>query len=117
MVLVLTCSMASAQGRRCTHYLHYHTYARVYTTLRVVPHSIIRHRVATHISNHFSQKERLSLAIAFLNQNDYLSVKQYIKITGLSKDAAEAELESFAQDDKNQIVAKLIAKKRVYTKG
>lgn len=116
MALVLTCSFASANGRQGVHYVR-HTHTPTYVTIRSGAHRAARPCITMHISNSLTQKERLAMAVAFLNNNDYLSVKQYAKITGLSKDTAGAELEAFAADDKNQIEAKIVSRKKVYVKG
>lgn len=90
-----------------THYLHF-------------PHTItVVNRPATtvRISNRFSQEERLQMAVAYLSSNANLSIKKYAKMTGLSRDMAEAELDAFAYDDQNPI--KLdgdgMSKKKMYT--
>lgn len=56
------------------------------------------------------------MAIAYLTRNQYLSVMQYAKMTGLSKDMAEAELDAFACDDKNPVELVVTEKKKLYTK-
>lgn len=68
-----------------------------------------------HVNNRFSQKERLEMAIAYLKNNQYLKIKKYAQITGLSKETAEAELDAFAADPKKGIVQVIVKKKKVYT--
>lgn len=88
-----------------THYLHF-------------PHTItVVNRPATtvRISNRFNQEERLQMAVAYLSSNANLSIKKYAKMTGLSKDMAEAELDAFAYDDQNPIKLDGMSKKKMYT--
>lgn len=49
--------------------------------------------------------ERLAMAMAWLKSNKYLNARQYSKMTGLSKSAAEAELDAFSRDKDCPIVA------------
>lgn len=88
-----------------THYFHF-------------PHTItVVNRPATtvRISNRLNQEERLQMAVAYLSSNANLSIKKYAKMTGLSKDMAEAELDAFAYDDKNPIKLDGMSKKKMYT--
>lgn len=56
------------------------------------------------------------MAVAYLEHNQYLSVKKYAKMTGLSKDMAEAELDAFACDKRNPVTLVISGKKKLYTK-
>lgn len=87
---------------------HIHHPARVV----VIPTPVHRHVVTKHISNRFSQKERLAMALAYLNNNQRLTVKQYAKITSLNKDAAEAELDAFVLDRNIPILSIVEGKKK-----
>lgn len=107
IVLLLACVTANAQGHYRHH--HFHCSPRVITVV-AKPSATVR------INNRFNQKERLRMAIAYLARNQYLSVKQYAKMTGLSKDMAEAELDAFACDDKNPVELVVTEKKKLYTK-
>lgn len=75
---------------------------------------IHRHIVTSRVINRFSQKERLALALAYLKNNPNLTVKQYVKITSLGKEAAEAELDAFAQDRNIPIHTIVDGKKKFY---
>ncbi len=102
MILVLTGGTANAQHWRWHHHPH-----RVVTV-------VARPAVTVQVSNHFNQKERLAMAVAYIKNNGCLTVKQYARITQLSKAAAEAELEAFASDKDNPVIAAVIGKEKVY---
>lgn len=87
---------------------------------RPYPHRIlvapVRPAIALRISNRFDRKGRLEMALAYLRQNPSLSVGKYVKMTGLSKDTAEAELDAFAFDPDNPITLTVTErKKKTYT--
>lgn len=42
----------------------------------------------TRVSNHLTQNQRLHMALAYLQNNRYLSIKHYARMTGLSKQMA-----------------------------
>lgn len=106
-LLSACCNYADAR-RPHRHYIRHS--ARVV----VVPTPIHHHIVTSRVSNRFSQKERLALAMAYLNSNPRLTVKQYVKITSLGKEAAEAELDAFAQDRNIPIHTIVDGKKKFY---
>lgn len=106
-LIVAGCNYAHAR-RPHRHHIHYP--ARVV----VVPTPAHHHVVSKHISNRFSQKERLAMAIAYINNNQRLTVKQYAKITSLNKDAAEAELDAFVMDRNIPIQSIVEGKKKFY---
>ena len=54
------------------------------------------------------------MALAYLNNNPRLTVKQYAKITSLNKDAAEVELDAFVLDRKIPIQSIVEGKKKFY---
>ncbi len=57
------------------------------------------------------------MATAYLEHNQYLSVKKYAKMTGLTKAMARAELDAFACDERNPITPVILNRKKlVYTK-
>ena len=107
-IIVAGCSQADAR-RPHRHHIHNHP-ARI----MVIPTPIHRHVVTTRVSNRFSQKERLAMALAYLNNNQRLTVKQYAKITSLNKDAAEAELDAFVLDRNIPILSIVEGKKKFY---
>ena len=105
LVSLLTSCSASAQR----YYRHHHHPHHVVTVV-AKPATTVR------ISNRLNQKERLQIAIAYLDRNQYLSIKQYAKMTGLTKDMAEAELDTFARDKRNPVTLVITGKKKLYTK-
>ena len=54
------------------------------------------------------------MALAYLNNNQRLTVKQYAKITSLNKDAAETELDAFVLDRNIPILLIVEGKKKFY---
>lgn len=105
LVSLLTSCSASAQR----YYRHHHHPHHVVTVV-AKPATTVR------VSNRLNQKERLQIAIAYLDRNQYLSIKQYAKMTGLTKDMAEAELDTFARDKRNPVTLVITGKKKLYTK-
>ena len=104
--LLLACGTADAQPGRW----RWHWHPRPFRTAIVVS----RPAVTTHVSNRFSSRERLKMAVAYLKNNEYLTVKKYAQITNLPKAAAEAELDAFVMDRDKPIIAVTRGKKRVY---
>lgn len=102
IAMVLVCGTVNAQHR------HYH-----YDPHRVIT-VVTRPDTKSHVSNRFTQKERL--AMAYLETHKHLTIKQYAKITQLSKASAEAELDAFAMDKKKPIQLVIKEKKKVYIK-
>ena len=87
---------------------HYHP-VRVVTV-------VAQPNVPSPVSNRFGQKERLAMAMAYLKTHKYLTIKQYAKMTQLSKASAEAELDAFAVDKKKPIQLVIRGKKKMYIK-
>lgn len=58
--------------------------------------------------------ERKQMALAYIQKNGYLSVSKYRAFTGLSRQFAEAELDSFTLDRKDPLVRTTQGKKTVY---
>lgn len=54
------------------------------------------------------------MAVAYLKTHEFLTIKQYAKMTQLSKTSAEAELDAFAMDKKKPIQLVIRGKKKVY---
>lgn len=100
-ILILVASLAlmcgPANAHRHYHGPRYHYPHRVTTVIKTVPAK------RTTVVSRVTRKDRFDMAVAYLNANQYMSVKQYAKITGLKKDIAEAELNVFAQDALNPI--------------
>ena len=81
--IAAVCGQADA---RRPHKCHYNPPTRV-----VVVHTPVHNHVVSHqVCNKFSCKERLAMALAYLNNNPRLTVKQYTKMTSLNKEEAEA---------------------------
>lgn len=101
------CSQADA---RRLHRHHFHHPARIV----VVPTPVHHHIVNERVSNRFSRKDRLAMALAYLNNNQRLAARQYAKITSLNKDAAEAELDAFVMDRNIPVLSIVEGKKKFY---
>ena len=101
IVILLSCGTADAQRWRW--------HSRPYRVTVVT-----RPDVTVHVSNRFTQKERFRMAMAYLKDHEYLTVKRYAKMTELSKAAAKAELGAFADDRDKPIEAVIRGKKEVY---
>lgn len=102
---LLTCCSVSAQRHPRRHY-----YPRSVVTV------VAKTAATVCVSSRFNQKERLQIAVAYLEHNPYLSVRQYAKMTGLPKDMAEAELDAFACDKRNPVTLVILDRKKLYTR-
>ncbi len=102
IVIILSCGTVDAQ--------RWHGHSRPYRVVTVVA----RPDVTVLVSNRFTQKERFRMAMAYLKNHRYLTVKRYAKITGLSKAAAEAELDAFVADKDNPMAVIIRGKKKMY---
>ena len=76
---------------------------------------VTRPAVSTRMSNWLSRQDSLDMALAYLAKNKYLNISKYGKMTGLSKDTAEARLEAFAASDDNPIKVVIDGRKKRYT--
>lgn len=102
---VLICGTASAQRRFHSHCFGGHSVTTV----------VVQPAVTIHAHLHITRKERLEMAVAYLNDNKYLSIKKYAGMTGLTKKMAEAELDAFSNAREKTIVMVLADKKKLYT--
>lgn len=102
IALALMCGTASAQPRHCRHHRH---------TAKTV---VVKTAANPCISNSFCQKDRLGMAVAYIRNNGTITAKKYAGITGLTRAAAEAELEAFALDRSKPIIKVPDSKKRIY---
>lgn len=111
--MFFACGSANAQRwhRHGYHGHVAHAACWVYPTHATV---VTKPAVTTHISNRLNQKERFNMAMAYLKSNGSLTVKQYSKITGLTKETAKAELDAFAADISKPIVSTYNGKKQIY---
>ncbi|WP_368337601.1 hypothetical protein [Parabacteroides merdae] len=98
--LALSCGTADAQR------WHHRPY-RVVTV-------VAKPDVTVHVGNRFSQRERFRIAMAYLKNHKYLTVKRYAKMTELSRAAAKAELDSFVANKDKPITTAVRGKKIVY---
>lgn len=98
-LLALMCSTANTHRHYHGHYqgLHYLYPHRVTTVIKTLPDKRVT------VVSRVARKDRFDMAVAYLKANQYMTVKQYAKVTGLKKDIAEAELNVFAQDALNPI--------------
>lgn len=101
-VIILSCGTANAQRWRWYH--------RPYRVMTIIS----RPAVAVHVNNRFTKKERFRMAMAYLKNHEYLTVKRYAKMTELSKAAAEAELDAFVADKDKPMAVVIRGKKKVY---
>lgn len=104
IAMILACGVANAQ--------HWHRHYRPNRVVTVV----VRPSVISHVSNRFNQKERLAMAVAYLETHEHLTIRQYAKMTHLSMASAEAELDAFVMDKKKPIQLVIRGKKKVYIK-
>lgn len=108
-MMALVGTTAFAQHRHYGRVHHYGGYCRP-----VVVTVVNRPAVTTHMSNRLSKKDRLDMALAYLKNNNSLSISKYSKMTGLSNATAEAELDAFAASKQNPIKMVLNGKKKLY---
>lgn len=104
IAMILVCEVTNAQ-----HWHRHHRPKRVVTV-------VVQPDVISHVSNRFNQKERLAMAIAYLETYEHLTIRQYAKMTHLSMASSEAELDAFAIDKKKPIRFVIRGKKKVYIK-
>ena len=110
VITLAALAMLMISGTANAHRRRWHTHVRPYVTI------VSRPAVTLHVSNRFSQKDRLAIAIAYLESHGYLTFKQYAKMTKLAKITAEAELDAFASDKNKPITAVIKGKQKVYVK-
>lgn len=104
MALAFVCETANAQRWRRNYY------PRNVVTVVTQP------AVTVHVNNRFTQKERLAMAVAYLEKHKYLTVKKYAQMTRLTTATAEAELDAFVADKKKPIMLVVDGRKKLYTK-
>lgn len=111
--MFFACGSANAQR---WHRHGYHGHVAHAACLAYPSHVMVvaKPAVTTHISNRLNQKERFNMAMAYLKSNGSLTVKQYSKMTGLTKETAKAELDAFAADKSKPIVSTYNGKKQIY---
>lgn len=108
LMAMLLCLPASGHRRPGCH--HRLWTPRPMVVVRTVP------TTATRVSNHLTQNQRLHMALAYLQNNRYLTIKHYARMTGLSKQMAEAELDSFCPRANGMLRCQTASGKKVYSK-
>lgn len=68
------------------------------------------------IESRYSPRERLNMALNYLSNHQYLTVKKYAKLVELSEAAARAELNMWAANSRNRIAATFRGKNKVYVR-
>ena len=105
LAMLMTVGSASSQPRRWR--------MRVRPAITIVSRPAVRVRV----SNRFDKNDRLTMALAFIDNHGFITVKEYSKITRLSKASAQAELDAFATGRHNPLAVVVKGRKRVYIKA
>lgn len=108
VAMLMASATVSAQHMYTNRHIHHSRPVRV---VKVVTRPV----VVSHTSNKLSKDDRLEMALAYLKNNECLTIRQYHKMTGLSKETAEAELDSFAADTAIGIAMVMDGRKKVYT--
>ncbi len=111
-ILMLSVS-AQAEARRPHRRGGYGFHHRCYPTAVAPSFRTLRVERTTSI-NRTSRPERKLMALAYIQKNGYLTVSKYCGFTGLNRQFAEAELDSFTMDRKDSLVRTMHGKKTVY---
>ncbi len=111
-ILMLSVS-AQAEARRPHRRGGYGFHHRCYPTAVAPSFRTLRVERTTSI-NRTSRPERKLMALAYIQKNGYLTVSKYCGFTGLNRQFAEAELDSFTMDRKDSLVRTIRGKKTVY---
>ncbi|MGL5683948.1 MAG: hypothetical protein ACRDDZ_12995 [Marinifilaceae bacterium] len=114
LVLSFTSELAIAQKWKLGRNLRNSRYDY---TIRNINHPIIVEKYQVVNRNSFNSKDRLALIEIYLKNNKYISSKKYARMTGLSKQVAELELEHFSEDLENRIKVIRSGKSKLYTKS
>lgn len=102
---------ASAEARGPYRHRGWH---RSYVAATVPSYRTVRvERTSTIIKT--SRQERKLMALAYIKKNGYITVSKYCGFTGLDRQFAEAELDSFTLDRKDPLFRSMKGKKIVYT--
>lgn len=111
-ILMLSVS-AQAEARRPHRRGGYGFHHRCYPTAIAPSFRTVRVERTTSI-NRTSRPERKLMALAYIQKNGYLTVSKYCGFTGLNRQFAEAELDSFTMDRKDSLVRTMRGNKTVY---
>lgn len=109
MSMALVFIYGTADAQRTIDAQRYQHYARPVVPFTPNPPA------AFYVRHHLNQKERLAIAVAYLESHEFLTVKKYARMTKLTKATAETELDSFVLYMNKQIVTVIKDKKKVYT--
>ncbi len=107
VAMLMASVSASAQHVHSRHLHHAHPVRVVKVVTRPV--------VVPCTTNKLTKGDRLEMALAYLMNSKYLTIKQYHKMTGLNSEVAEAELDSFAADAAVRIALVVDGRKKMYT--
>lgn len=105
-ILLMSLVGFSCQAHR-PHHHHHHPHRHHPVVVAASPSKPV-------ISNRITTRDRMNMAIAYLNKNKRMGVAAYSKMTGLSKRTAEAELDAFVMDKSIPIGIAMVGKKKVY---
>ena len=103
--MMLVCMPMEAKYIRHGHY--HHPSARRYAPVITVHHTSDK-------NPSLSPRTRYFTALNYLKRNEYITIKAYAKLTGLSKRLAETELDAFSLDKTKDIVSTVLKNKKVY---
>ena len=112
MIMLTTSAQAGARGPH-RHSGCHGRHQRCYATAVVPAFRTVQVERTTTV-NKTSRPERKLMALAYIQKNGYLSVGKYCGFTGLDSKFAEAELDSFTLDRRNQLARTMKGKKVVY---
>lgn len=107
VTLLISVSASAYAGPRRWYRNHY---AHIFPRTTVV----VRPAVTVPSPHRITQKDRLAMVVAWLDEKGSITARQYANMTGFSKTTAEAELDVFAQDPDGLITAVISGKKKVY---
>ena len=79
-----------------------------------MPHIIVQKPKTVTVVNKLSSRDRLNMALGFLKLHGEMNVKDYAKMTGMSKASSEAELDAFAMERDLPIEMTWKGKSKVY---
>lgn len=103
-IMALVATTTFAQRRH-----HHHALCRP-----VIVAVVSRPAVQASARGSLSREGRLGLALAYLRCNKSLRISKYCEMTGLTRAAAEAELDAFAISDSNPIKMARKGRKKLY---
>lgn len=109
--LALVALMATTLG---TAQAHRRPMRRLAKPVVVAPAKPITPKKAT---AHFGQRQRLDMALAYIDRNRHITAKAYSKLTGLQRKAAEQELDAMARSPRSGIALVMSGNKKLYVRA